>query len=320
VSLAAALRARLSPEVSLTIVRGCEASEQKKTIHLLDGTLIEQDVANDSDKGGIQKAAAAAKAAEVVILALGEPASWSGENSSRSTLDITGRQMDLFEAVIATGKPVIVVMINGRPLTFPRVEEKAAAILEAWNPGVQGGNGIVDVLLGDVDPSGRLTVSFPRYVGQVPVYYNHYNTGRPTMGLYVDGSREPLYPFGFGLTYTKFEYGKVDLSANSAKPGESLTARVRIKNTGSRPGSEVVQLYIRDFAASAGPRPVRELKGYQKVRLNPGESRDVQFTLSDRELGYYDAQGRWLVEPGKFQVWIAKDSASGEPVGFELTK
>jgi beta-glucosidase len=272
------------------------------------------------DRTNISQAVSAASAADAVILALGEPGGWTGENSSRSTLDLPGRQMELFEAVAATGKPVIVVLINGRPLALPRLQEKAAAILEAWDPGVQGGNAIADVLWGDLDPAGRLTASFPRSVGQVPVYYDHYNTGRPTMGEYLDGPREPLYPFGFGLNYTTFEYGRVELSAKIIKPGGTLAARVKLRNTGSRAGSEVVQLYIRDIATLAGPRPVRELKGFQKVRLNPGESRDVEFTISDRELGYYDANGRWQAEPGKFQLWITKDSASGEPVDFELRK
>jgi beta-glucosidase len=165
-----------------------------------------------------------------------------------------------------------------------------------------------------------LTASFPHSVGQVPVYYNHYNTGRPDMGKYVDGPREPLYPFGFGLTYTTFDYGKVTLSVSTMEPGETITARARVKNTGKRAGTEVVQLYLRDVAASAGPRSVRELKGFRKVRLNAGESRDVEFTISGQELGYYDTTGQWLVEPGKFQLWIAKDSASGEPADFELVK
>jgi beta-glucosidase len=228
--------------------------------------------------------------------------------------------MELFDAVVATGKPVIVVLINGRPLAVPRVQEKAAAILEAWDPGVQGGNGVADVLFGDVDPSGRLTTTFPRSVGQVPIHYNHFNTGRPALGKYVDGSSKPLYPFGFGLAYTTFEYGKVELSAPVMKPGGMFIAKVNLKNTGSRAGTEVVQLYLRDVAASAGPRPVRELKGFQKVLLQPGDSSDVIFTISSDELGYYDVKGHWLVEPGKFQVWICRDSASGNPADFELVK
>jgi beta-glucosidase len=318
VSLAAGLRAKLAPEIELTVVQGCDAIEGTKTVHRLDGTQVA--ASGEATQTNIDQAVSAAKDADAVILALGEPSSWSGENSSRSTLDIPGRQMELFEAVAATGKPVIVVLINGRPLTIPRLQEIAAAILEAWDPGVQGGNAIADVLFGDVDPAGRLTTSFPRSIGQVPVHYNHYDTGRPTLGKYVDGPREPLYPFGFGLTYTTFEYGKAELSAKTVKAGEMFTARIHLKNIGTRAGAEVVQLYLRDIAASAGPRPVRELKGFKKVRLDPGQSRDVEFKISDRELGYYDTNGHWLVEPGKFQLWISKDSASGEPVDFEVVK
>jgi beta-glucosidase len=318
VSLAAGLRAKLATGSELKVVRGCEITGTAKITKRLDGTSVAEAAAAGGDD--FAEAVSAAKTADVVILALGEPGGWTGENSSRSDLGLPGRQMELFDAVVATGKPVIVVLINGRPLAVPRVQEKAAAILEAWDPGVQGGNGVADVLFGDVDPSGRLTTTFPRSVGQVPIHYNHFNTGRPELGKYVDGSSTPLYPFGFGLAYTTFEYGKVELSAPVMKPGGMLIAKVNLKNTGSRAGTEVVQLYLRDVAASAGPRPVRELKGFQKVLLQPGESRDVTFIISGRGLGYYDTKGNWLVEPGKFQVWICRDSASGNPAEFELVK
>jgi beta-glucosidase len=318
VSLAAGLRAKLAAGSKLKVVRGCEITGTAKITKRLDGTSVAEAAAAGEDD--FAEAVSAAKAADVVILALGEPAGWTGENSSRSELGLPGRQMELFDAVVATGKPVIVVLINGRPLAVPRVQEKAAAILEAWDPGVQGGNGVADVLFGDVDPSGRLTTTFPRNVGQVPIHYNHFNTGRPALGKYEDGPSTPLYPFGFGLAYTTFEYGKVELSAPVMKPGGMLIAKVNLQNTGSRAGTEVVQLYIRDVAASAGPRPVRELKGFQKVLLQPGDSTEVAFAISGDELGYYDTKGNWLVEPGKFQVWICRDSASGNPAEFELVK
>jgi beta-glucosidase len=320
ISFADGLRSKLNSAAKLTVVQGCAASEGWKLVPQLDGTKVLERETNQADTSGIQKAVEAANAADVVLLALGEPAGWSGEDSARSDLGLPGRQNELFEAVVATGKPVIVILVNGRPLALPNVQDKAAAVLETWDPGVQGGNGVADILFGETEPAGRLTTSVPRSVGQVPIHYNHYNTGRPTMGKYVDGPREPLYPFGFGLTYTKFEYGKVELSATRVEQGKSLTARVSIKNTGPRVGSEVVQLYIRDVAASAGPRPVRELKGFQKVRLNSGETRDVSFTISEKELGYYDTKGQWLVEPGKFQVWLTRDAASGEPADFEMVK
>jgi beta-glucosidase len=322
VSLAAGVRAKLPVDAQLTVLRGCAIMETGKVRrHIEDSSLIQEQPTGSNE---IAEAVAAADAADVVILALGEPRNWSGEDGSRSDLGLPGRQPELFDAVAATGKPVIVVLFNGHPLAVPYLQGKAAAILEAWHPGIQGGNGVADVLFGDVDPSGRLVVTVPRSVGQVPMYYNHLNTGRPGFGEYkgnyVDGPTTPLYPFGFGLTYTIFEYGRVELSAPVMKPGGTLTAKVNVKNTGSRAGTETVQLYLRDVAASAGPRPVRELKGFQKLQLQPGESRDVSFTLSGRELGYYDATGRWLVEPGEFQLWLAKDSASGQPVDFELVK
>ncbi len=301
ISLAAGIRAKLDSDSKLVVSPGCNITN------------------NTAD---ISRAVADAKAADVVILALGEPRDWSGESKSRTHLGVTGRQLELFQAVAATGKPVIVVLFNGRPLTIPEISTNAAAILEAWHGGVQAGNGVADILFGDASPAGRLTTSFPYDVGQIPIHYNHFNTGRPGIGdfkgNYVDAPITPLYPFGYGLTYTTFEYGKIQLSAPKIKLGDTLTARVQIKNTGMRADSEVVQLYIRDVAASAGPRPVRELKGFQKIQLNPGESRDVTFTISNQELGYFDAAGHWLVEPGKFQVWISKDSASGKPVDFTL--
>ena len=323
-SFAVGVREKLPADARLTVARGCsiiEPDSGKIRRHLGDPTPIIEQATGTNE---IAEAAALAGTADVVVLALGEPRDWSGESSSRSELGLPGRQQELFDAVAAAGKPVIVVLFNGRPLALPRVQEKAAAILEAWHPGIQGANGVADVLFGDVDPAGRLTTTFPRSVGQVPIHYNHFNTGRPGTGeykgQYADGPSTPLYPFGFGLAYTTFEYGPVALSALAMKAGETLTATVNLKNTGTRAGTEVAQLYLRDVAASAGPRPVRELKGFQKVLLQPGESREVTFTLADKELGYYDPKGNWLVEPGKFQVWICRDSASGEPVEFELLK
>jgi beta-glucosidase len=319
VSLVAGIRAKLPADAELVVARGCAIKEiGKERRHVGDFSEIREQIVSGPEE--IDQAIAAAKSADVVLLALGEPRDWSGEDSSRSELTLPGRQMELFEAIVATGKPVIVVLFNGRPLVLTRLQEKAAAILEAWHPGVQGGNAVADVLFGDAEPGGRLTTSFPRSVGQVPVYYNHFNTGRPTLGKYIDGPREPLYPFGFGLTYSTFEYGKVELGTKTLHAGQTLTARMKLKNTGTRAASDVVQLYLRALSSSAGPRPVRELKGFQRVRLNPGESRDVEFRISDRELGYYDANGRWLVEPGRYQLWLTSDSASGAPMEFEVVK
>ena len=324
VSLADGLRAKLSTDVQLTVARGCaviEPGSRKLRSHLDNFAKITEIPTGTNE---IADAVVLAKDADVVILALGEPRNWSGEAGSRSTLGLSGRQQELFDAIAAAGRPVVVVLFNGRPLALPEVQEKAAAILEAWFPGVQGGNGVADILFGDVDPAGRLTTTIPRNVGQVPIYYNHSNTGRPGVsgdtGNYIDGPTAPLYPFGFGLAYTTFEYGKVQLDAPKLAIGGTLAAQVQIKNTGGRAGTEVAQLYLRDPACSAGPRPVRELKGFQKIQLQPGETRKVSFTLASRDLGCYDTKGNWVVEPGKYQLWISKDSASGEPVDFELVK
>jgi beta-glucosidase len=324
VSLDDGIRSKLPADVQLTVARGCSIIEPGADYELRHSADPEKIKNHPTGANEIADAVALAKDADVVVMGLGEPRDWSGEDGSRSALGLPGRQQELFDAVAVTGKPIIVVLFNGHPLAVPEIQEKAAAILEAWFPGVQGGNGVADVLFGDVDPAGRLTATFPNSVGQVPIYYNHLNTGRPGFGEYkgnyADGPTLPLYPFGFGLAYTTFEFGEIRLDKPAVKSGGTITAHVQIKNTGSRPGTEVAQLYIRAVAASAGPRPVRELKGFQKILLQSGESRDATFTLSGKELGYYDSKGNWLVEPGKYQLWISKDSASGEPAEFQVVK
>jgi beta-glucosidase len=324
ITFAEAMRNHLNFDFQISVARGCpmlEPGNAKIPLNISDFSPVKE---KPGDTNEIAEAVKLAQTADVVVLALGEPLDWSGESASRTDLGLPGRQQELFDAVVATGKPVVVVLFNGRPLAIPQIQNKAAAILEAWFPGGQGAEGVADVLFGTVDPAGRLTTTFPRNVGQVPFYYNHYNTGRPGFGEYkgnyVDVPTTPLYPFGFGLAYTTFEYGKVQLDQPVMKAGANLIAHVQIKNIGERAGTEVAQLYLRALAASAGPRPVRELKGFQKILLPPGESRDVSFTISEKEIGYYDAKGNWLVEPGKFQLWISKDSASGEPVEFNLVK
>ncbi len=268
------------------------------------------------DASGLDEAVAAARQADVVILALGEPASFSGENSFRSDLGLPGSQQQLFDRIAACGRPVVTVLFAGRPLAVPAVLEKSAAVLMAWHPGVQGGPGIADVLTGVVSPSGRITASFPRSVGQVPVYYNHLATGRPRNN-YKEGSREPLLPFGYGLTYTRFEYGPTCLSSDRVLNG-AITATATVTNAGPRAGTEVVQLYLRDPACSVGARPVRELKGFQRVTLKPGETKDVSFTLAAQDLGCWSVDGKWVVEAGRFELVIAPDAASGQMVGFSL--
>jgi beta-glucosidase len=322
ISLATGMRQKLADAAALSLARGCSIIETGRDRgHLENYAKIEE---HPTETNEIANAVALAKNADIVVMALGEPIDWSGEDGSRSSLDLPGRQQELLDAVAATGKPIVVVLFNGHPLVLPPVFAKASAVLEAWFPGTQAGNGIADLLFGDVDPSGRLTVTLPYDIGQVPIYYNHDNTGRPGFkrwdGNYVDGPTLPFLPFGYGLTYTTFHYGDVKLDSAALKSGGTLTASAQLTNTGTRAGTEVAQLYIRDLAFAAGTRPVRELKGFRKVTLQPGETQTVSFTLTPDELGAYDADGHWIVQPGQFQLWICKDSASGNPASFDLEK
>ena len=324
VSLAEAFRQHLDANAQLSILRGCPMLDSNVVKLPLDIDTFAPIKEAPLGSNEIAEAVALAQSADVVVLALGEPLDWSGESATRTDLGLPGKQQELFDAVAATGKPVVVVLFNGRPLAIPQLQAKAAAILEAWFPGTQGANGVADVLFGAVDPAGRLTTTFPRNVGQVPFHYNHFNTGRPGVGdyhgNYVDVPTSPQYPFGFGLAYTVFEFGKVTLATNVISLNGKISASVEIKNTGARAGTAVAELYLRALAATAGPRPVRELKGFQKILLQPGETKTGNFELTAKELGYFDAKGNWLVEPGKYQLWISADSAAGEPAAFQLVK
>ena len=281
-----------------------------------------------------------AKAADLVIMTLGESGHSSGEASARSRLDLPGNQQALLEAVVATGKPVVLVLFSGRPLAIEWASRNVPAVLMAWFPGIQAGPALVDTLFGDASPVGRLTVSVPRYVGQVPVYYNHLNTGRPKvdpigMGAtkpdpyyitgYIDEKNEPLYPFGYGLGYTAFSYSPVELkqsrlSARGLNEGsEAFSVAAEVRNSGAREGTETVQLYIRLRGTSVA-RPVRELKGFQKVHLAPGEARRVEFKLGRDELAFWNAQMQRVVEPCALYVWVAPDSSRGEPAVAEIAE
>jgi beta-glucosidase len=236
-----------------------------------------------------------------------------GEAASRASLDLPGRQMELVQAIHATGKPTIVVLVNGRPLSVGWIVNSVPAILESWMGGTQSGNAIADILFGDVNPGGKLPVTVPRTVGQVPIYYNHMNTGRPPdaqnryTSKYFDAPWTPLYPFGYGLSYTTFKIGKPQLSAPRISANGKLTVSVEVENTGKRAGDEVVQLYIRDVVASMA-RPVKELKGFQRVSLQPGEKRRVEFVLGPEHLGFWNREMRYVVEPGEFRVMVGSNS------------
>jgi beta-glucosidase len=282
----------------------------------------------DTSRQGFAEAVEAARNADVVLIFLGEEASLSGEASARASLNLPGLQEDLFNEVAKAGKPVVTVILAGRSLTFGDIAEKSRAVLYAWHPGSMGGPAIADVVLGKTSPSGKLPVTFPRVVGQVPLYYNHLSTGRPPAEMgpaatdkfrskYLDVPFTPAYPFGFGLSYTKFEYSNVKISAAEMRMGGKLTVSADIANVGSREGDEIVQFYTHQLAGSIA-RPVRELRAFERIHLKPGEKRTVNFTLNTDDLAFYNDQMKLAVEPGAFEAWVAPDSAAGVRVSFQL--
>jgi beta-glucosidase len=249
----------------------------------------------------------------------------SGEAASRSALGLPGAQEKLLERLHATGKPMVVVLMNGRPLALPWLDEHVPAIVEAWYLGVEMGHAVADVLFGAVNPSGKLPCSFPRAVGQVPLYYNHKRTGRPPSSdepytsKYLDVPWTPLYPFGHGLSYTTFRIGAPRLSASKIGPGERLGVQVTVENTGARHGTEVVQLYLRDDVAST-TRPVKELRGFTRVALAPGAAQELSFTLEAEDLALLDGTFRRVLEPGTFTVFVGASSTAVQEAKFELTR
>ena len=277
--------------------------------------------ANCADTADFADAVAKAKSADFTILVVGESAAMSGEAASRTSLDLPGKQLDLVKAIHATGKPYAVVLMNGRPLTINWLAENSPAILETWFGGTEGGNAVADVLFGDVNPAGKLPITFPRSVGQIPIFYNMANTGRPMdpankySSKYIDSPNTPLYPFGYGLSYTKFALSNLRLNAVKIKPNGSVNVTVDVENVGARDGAEVVQVYIRDMVASV-TRPVRELKGFERVVLKAGEKKSVTFTLTPAELGFYNMQKKFVVEAGEFRVWAAQSSEGGLETSF----
>ena len=279
-----------------------------------------------SDAQLLEEALAVARRSDVIVAALGESSEMSGESSSRTDLSIPDVQQVLLKALVATGKPVVLVLFNGRPLTLNWEAANVPAILDIWFGGTETADAVADVLFGDVNPSGKLTMSFPKNVGQIPLYYAAKNTGRPQQedswfekfrSNYLDVDNEPLYPFGYGLSYTTFGYGPVVLSAFKVSEGESLTAEVVVKNTGNVTGQEVVQMYIQDVVGST-TRPLRELKGFRKISLEPGESRTVRFEITPELMGHYNSYLQFVAEPGEFIVSIGADSRTRNSASFIL--
>jgi beta-glucosidase len=305
------------PEDAVTVLKALRQKLPGTQISYLRGCPIEKEPGPQE----IAQAVAAARAAEATVIVIGEPQHFSGEANSRSSLHLPGRQLQLVQAIHQLGRPYVVVLMNGRPLCLPWLWKNSPAILEAWHPGLEGGPAIADALFGDVNPSGKLTMSFPVNEGQIPVYYNHRSTGRPEdpnnrcTSRYIDIPNQPQFAFGHGLSYTQFELSQLHVNASSS-PGNAVQVSLEVKNTGSRAGAEVVQLYVRDEVASV-TRPVKELKGFQKVYLEAGESRRLQFRLGSRELGCYDAKMNFAVEPGTFEVTVGQSSQGGLSQRFE---
>jgi beta-glucosidase len=276
------------------------------------------------DESGFGKAIRAAKSADVILLVLGEEQDMSGEAASRAFINLPGVQERLLDEILKLNKPVAVVLFNGRPLEIRTLAEKAPALLEAWFPGTEGGNAIADIIYGDVNPSGRLTMSFPYTVGQIPVYYNSFNTGRPALDLcrkdvskYIDIPNEPLYPFGYGLSYTRFEYRGLKLSKAVMQKDDTLTASILVRNMGEVSGIETVQLYIRDMVGST-VRPLRELKAFRQIELKKGEEKRVEFEITEKLLMFHDYKGDYKAEAGEFLVMIGGNSIQVDSISFRL--
>jgi beta-glucosidase len=298
------IKAKVSPQTRVLYAKGCEVK--------------------DDSTAGFEQAVNLAKQSDVAIIFVGETHDMVGEAASRASLDLPGRQMELVQAVHATGKPTIVVLVNGRPLSIGWIVNNARAILESWMGGSESGNAIADILFGDVNPGAKLPVTFPRTVGQVPIYYNHMNTGRPPeaenryTSKYYDLPWTPLFPFGYGLSYTTFKISNLQLSAPRINANGKVTVTVEVENTGRRAGDEVVQLYIRDPVATM-TRPVKELKGFQRIPLQPGEKRRVEFVLGPEHLGFWNREMRYVVEPGEFRVMVGANSVDVIEGKFEVT-
>ncbi|UJF29965.1 beta-glucosidase BglX [Kaistella sp. 97-N-M2] len=320
VSLMKGLQDNFGKDVKFISAKGAniDYSEKLENIYAAHGKLTDRD--NRSKEVLLKEAVDVANKADVIILAIGESAEMSGESSSRTHIDIPQSQVDLLNELKKTGKPIAMVLFTGRPLALTNVKDVPDAILNVWFSGTEAGNAISDVLFGKINPSGKLPVTFPRSLGQIPLYYNHKNTGRPLgaeqtdkceyerfRSNFMDECNTPLYPFGFGLSYTKFDYSKMNLSSTNLKGNQILQASVTLKNSGKYDGAEIVQLYIRDLVGSI-TRPVKELKGFQKIFLKKGENKKVTFTITPEDLKFYNSNLKFDWESGDFEIMIGTNS------------
>jgi beta-glucosidase len=307
----------------VTVKQGIQNALPHATVNYAPGctTFTVTDPCNETT--GFSQAVTAAQASDVTVVVVGEPAGDSGEASSRSMIDLPGSQLQLIQQIAATNKPYVVVLMNGRPLTIPWLADNAPGLLEAWYPGTEGGDAVADVLFGKVDPGGKLPISFPRNVGQIPISYNELPTGRPAdpnnkyTSKYLDVDNTPQYPFGYGLSYTTFNVGAPQLSSGSVSPNGRLRVTVPISNTGSVAGDDVVQLYLhQDFTSIL--QPVRKLEGFQRVSVPAGQSTTVTFTLNRQNFGFYNDQGQFVIEPGQFHLWVGDSSVGGNETTFNV--
>ncbi len=305
VSVIDGIKSKISPQTKLLFEKGCEI---------------------ESDSGArIEKAVKIAQQADMVIAVLGESQHVSGEAASKTNLDLPPMQKELLKALHKTGKPIVLILMNGRPLTLQWEADNIPAIVEAWHLGVETGNAVASVLFGNVNPSGKLPVTFPRNVGQIPIYYNHKNTGRPLnekdkyTSRYLDSPNLPLFPFGFGLSYTTFAYSNVKVSSSAVAKNQNVIVSVDVENTGKRSGEEVVQLYVRDNVSTV-TRPVKELKGFKKVSLNAAEKKTIEFTLTPNDLSFYNLEMKKIVEPGTFTVFVGGNSVDCLEAKFDVVE
>jgi beta-glucosidase len=328
VTLLQGMRDALAGKGQVTYARGANITDDQRVVGYLnflnwDNPEVVQDKRSSGDM--IEEAVRVARGADTVVVAVGETRGMSHEASSRSSLGLPGTQLELLKALKTTGKPLVLVLMNGRPLTINWEKDNADAILEAWYPGTEGGHAIADLLFGDANPSGKLPVTFPRSLGQIPTYYNALRIGRPfTPGKapnytsqYFEEEYGPLYPFGYGLSYTTFSLSDVRLSGAKLARNGNLTASVTVKNTGDRAGEAVLQLYLQDVMAST-VRPAKELKDFRKVMLAPGESRVIDFPIGEDKLRFYNAKLEYVAEPGEFNVQVGLDSATVKEARFTL--
>lgn len=325
VTILEGLKTAMAGSGSVTYAKGADISSDSFLVARANALGVEIEKDSQKPEALINEALAIAAKSDIIVAVVGEAADMSGEASSRSHISIPESQQALLRALKQTGKPLVIVLLNGRPLTLEWEAANADALLDIWFGGTETGNAVADVLFGAYNPSGKLSMTFPKNVGQIPVYYSHKNTGRPFnhepfakfKSNYLDVENEPLYPFGFGLSYTTFSYSDLTLSSNSMRTTDKITATITVTNTGNYDGEETVQLYIRDLVGSV-TRPVKELKSFQKIWLKKGESKTVSFTITNEDLKFYNAQLKWVSEPGEFVVMVGGDSYHVKQKLFEL--